>query len=657
MLYRSPFQPILTLVLYVQSARAFTAYKPNCSEIPEHLNYLSPPLLRGTLSIIWSCFAVVFTCTWAVQHLSVPIPPEPSVSAAVGPEKQPSILARLRHFLGRLNTPEASFLFTKFKWMLLSIAAPEFVLGKALAERWAAQESRRQSAVDGWTTMHAFFANMRGFVLRFPVNTVRTSLIPSKPDELGRDLHRLRQGTISDGDAPYCEQDPKRAELIESIHCHRVCKAGHARPTKQGAATHPPASGLGLQTDVENIILDSSERIGIGGLSPTTIKSRESVPAAASKPHILRRHTIASLTLLTPTTLVNSPDTPSCSSATLAASPSPPSDPALTRHHTPTLSPSILENPVDPTTPTTEKDTLHLPDHPTWTASWALNSMQIAYAQRQGIIPSSPFIPHEALKDRSKGDSFIKGFAILQITALVIQIIARSFQDLATTLLEVNVLAFASCAIVTYILLWHKPQDVKVPTYIDIPTVLTRDQIIKLAARAPVATLVINDFWLHGVSIRAQADNIFPWTPGIRLRLPFFTKNNNNNNHHTILLTPIILGIGGGGIIFGAVHFVAWNFAFPTPLERFLWRLSCTVLVSFPLLGTAFYWIMQQLARKSGAVDKQLNRALRPMCYVISVVYLLARVFLIVEVFRALAYPERSVFEEVGWPTWIPYLD
>ncbi|KAI4126517.1 MAG: hypothetical protein LQ338_003707 [Usnochroma carphineum] len=191
-------------------------------------------------------------------------------------------------------------------------------------------------------------------------------------------------------------------------------------------------------------------------------------------------------------------------------------------------------------------------------------------------------------QDRSKGDSFIKGFAILQITALVIQIIARSFQSLATTLLEVNVLAFAACAIVTYILVWHKPQDVKVPIYIDLPTTLTREQIIKLAARAPVATLMIDHFWLHGVSVRAQSDNVFPWTPGIRLRVPF-TKA-------PILISPVTLGIGGGGIIFGAVHFVAWNFNFPTPVERLLWSISCTILVFFPLLGTAFYLVMQQFA-------------------------------------------------------------
>lgn len=93
--------------------------------------------------------------------------------------------------------------------------------------------------------------------------------------------------------------------------------------------------------------------------------------------------------------------------------------------------------------------------------------------------------------------------------------IARGSQGLAISLLEITTLAFAVCAIDTYVLLWHKPQDVMTPTYIDATSVLTREQIIGLAARSPVSTLFVKEFWLHGVAIRAMAENNFPWTRGI----------------------------------------------------------------------------------------------------------------------------------------------
>ncbi|KAL8666030.1 MAG: hypothetical protein Q9202_001767 [Teloschistes flavicans] len=516
-----------------------------------------------------------------------------------------------------------------------------------MAERWAAQESKRQSDVDGWTTMHAFFANMRGFVLRFNVNAVKMPLTPSKPDELRRSLHKLRPGPFLHGEAPYYEQDLQRAETIESNHAKKKFGAGGE---EYNHIDETGKTSLDTRAKLESLPEDSipephshlpppSQGTDMGVRS-TLQRTTPDVTLSIFTPHSLsRRHTAEPLTLATPTTLVNSPRTPSHSPALSGTFP----------NQSAAVSPSTPKGPSKLSANTSfEKGAAGI--YPTWMASWPLNSMQIQYAQENGIIPRSAFIPHEALKDRSKGDSFVKGFAILQITALVIQIIARSFQNLATTLLEVNVLAFAACAIVTYLCLWHKPQDVKVPVYIDIaPNVLTRGQIIQLAARAPVATLVIKDYWLHGVSIRAQSDNVFPWTPGIRLKIPF--------NPTPILVSPVIFGIGGGGLIFGAIHFVAWNFHFPTPVERLLWRMSCTVLIVFPLIGTAFYWTMQRFAAKLGVDDTKVNRALRPMSWVIGLVYLLARGYLVVEVFRDLAYPQSSIFQQVNWPSLIPYLD
>ena len=630
-------------LIVTNPADAFTAYQPHCPDPPENINYASSPLVRGTLDIVWACFAVVVTCTWAVQHLSVPV--------HIGFRKPAWIPAPIARILKEPRLRGISFFTTKFTWMLLSIAAPEFVLGKALAERWAAQESRRQSGQDGWTSMHGFFANMRGFILRFDVNAVQTSLEASKPDEMGRSLHKLRPEP-AEGESPYLEQNHRRAEMFELIHCQKYCrdKDAHGYETSESEKQ----SSAGSCPSQERIITNQTDKTGrqkmrleVGspvGLGVTQIH-RES-PISAS---LARRHTTDFL-LATPTTAVGSPETP-LHSPTLLGTPNSRlnyqefSQPNVTNTSdaagSKSLKPSINIG--------SNKDGQILRSHPVWRASWALNSMQIHYAIQEGIMPNSPIVRHAELKDRSKGDSFIKGFAVLQITALVIQIIARSFQGLATTLLEITVLAFAACALVTYILLWHKPQDVKEPIYVDIDKILTREQIIKLAARAPVATLLIHDFWLHGVSIRAQADNIFPWTPGIKIGFPFVKD--------TILVSPVVLGIGGGGVLFGAVHFVAWNFTFPSSTERLLWRISCCILVVFPLLGTAFYCIMQHRAKSHGDVDSKLNRSLRPLCYVIGLLYLLARIYLLVEVFRALAYPEASTFKQVNWPSAIPYMN
>lgn len=47
-------------------------------------------------------------------------------------------------------------------------------------------------------------------------------------------------------------------------------------------------------------------------------------------------------------------------------------------------------------------------------------------------------------------------------------------------------------------------------------------------------------------------------------------------------------GVAIGGVIFGAIHTAAWNFDFPTPIERTLWRIASvlsTALLPVMYLG------------------------------------------------------------------------
>ena len=193
------------------------------------------------------------------------------------------------------------------------------------------------------------------------------------------------------------------------------------------------------------------------------------------------------------------------------------------------------------------------------------------------------------------------------------------------------------------------PKSAQTPTYIDATSVLTREQVIALAARSPVSTLFVKEFWLHGVAIRAMADNVFPWTRGIPIRM--------SRQKDTFYLNPVFIGIGFGGVLFGAVHFLAWNFEFPTPVERILWRVSCCIVITFPLAGTGMYFITLHNARKDSDSDTKTNVFLRPFMITCSVLYLLARLYLIIEVFRALAAAPWSTFQEINWPSAIPHVN
>ena len=43
-------------------------------------------------------------------------------------------------------------------------------------------------------------------------------------------------------------------------------------------------------------------------------------------------------------------------------------------------------------------------------------------------------------------------------------------------------------------------------------------------------------------------------------------------------------------IVYGVVHFLAWNDHFPTPLERLLWRVSSFVVTRPGLVGISVLW-------------------------------------------------------------------
>jgi hypothetical protein len=549
------FHLLLGVLSWVNLTDAFKSFDPNCSLPSEPVNYVFPPGVRGTMPIVWSCLSALLLCTWAVQHLAVPLHNE---------DENSSWNAAFQNKIREL--------WPKVIWMSVTLMMPEYVLGKALTEYLAAHHSRREFGQKDWTVTHAYFANMRGFVLRFEVAAVKTSLAPSKATPAGRKL--MKPGL--DGETPYAKQEG--SEAIELEQCRLFCEEHTSNQTH------------------------SSDTVKTVVAKDTSDMESQKTHAGVESDHEMQRL------------------------------------PSIHKE----LHPKQDSSKVTP-------EVSALKSHKLWKGKWPLNAMQMYYAYRTGIIADLPTVTAEELSDRSKGDALINFAAVFQITWLVIQIITRAIQHLAITLFEITVLAFAACALLTYLLFWQKPQDVKVPCYIDASNVLTRENVIELAARSHVSSIFAYEFWLHGVVIRGMSDNVFPTSPGIPFKLPWMKEK--------AFLNPVILGIGLGGSIFGAIHFAAWNFEFPTPVEQLLWRVSCCILFSFPLLASLIYWMIQRIVRSLGVVDKDANLAFKPVEYIMVLLYLVARLYLFVEVFRSLAYLPSTVFQEVQWPNAIPYVN
>lgn len=74
-----------------------------------------------------------------------------------------------------------------------------------------------------------------------------------------------------------------------------------------------------------------------------------------------------------------------------------------------------------------------------------------------------PTITEDEIDDKSKGDALSKGFALLQLTWFIVQIITRAAQGLAISELELTTAALAGLNSIMYIFWWSKPRDVRFP--------------------------------------------------------------------------------------------------------------------------------------------------------------------------------------------------
>ncbi len=86
------------------------------------------------------------------------------------------------------------------------------------------------------------------------------------------------------------------------------------------------------------------------------------------------------------------------------------------------------------------------------------------YSLRIRRIITLPKISTEEIHDKSKANPFVKAVAVCQVFWIPFQVIVRAAKGLVVSQLELAVTAFSVCAVVTYLLLFEKPQGVNVPT-------------------------------------------------------------------------------------------------------------------------------------------------------------------------------------------------
>jgi hypothetical protein len=253
------------------------------------------------------------------------------------------------------------------------------------------------------------------------------------------------------------------------------------------------------------------------------------------------------------------------------------------------------------------------------------------------LLSKMPSISADDINDKSKTDSFARVVSVAQIIWIVVQVLARVARRLAVSQLEIAVVAFSSCAIMIYILHWKKPKSVLVPY-----TVLTFPGPIPAEITRKESDIRKNDsnfqFFFGGI------EDSPPSLPGTNGRpIP----NDVVPDSHTGTGDQVgyfLLGLALGSCLFGGIHIAAWNFTFPTKVELILWRVAS-------IYSAVFVGLFLGLLAVLDKVDWLQAHMLK----LVSSLYVLARVFMIVEMFRTLCFLPPDAYTST-WATNIPHL-
>lgn len=290
---------------------------------------------------------------------------------------------------------------------------------------------------------------------------------------------------------------------------------------------------------------------------------------------------------------------------------------------------------------------------------WALDAHQLLECRGIGLINTLPRISTAQLEKLTQEDTFVKILALVQVLSLIIQLISRKVSSLPSSQLEIAALAFAASSAITYMLLWGRPRSVRTMTILKAARLPTMAEVDLIMVNGPsyvwtgrrTQGRIDAELDLVPMPNDASSDISLVWIPDWLF---------SHRSKHTGIAALIFAAIFGGSL-FGNIHCLAWTFHFPTPTETLLWRMSSVMIAALPILSlpVIILWAQfsSQLLNEFEVLRTRTYRFMTGATLIGAFLtpYILARLFLIIEMFRSLFFlpPDAFVSTRSGsFPHW-----
>ncbi|KAJ5620518.1 hypothetical protein N7510_004502 [Penicillium lagena] len=596
---------------------------------PDGVNFVSSPNVRGTLDILWSCLSVLLICTWSIIHPAVPFQTSP------------------QRKIQKLNRG-AVRLFWKLSWMLLNLLAPEWSLAKAWADYQSVSSLedgfKKFQEQDGvpWSRAHIHLANMGGFAVRFSSSSAPAPSAVKYPS-----VSAVKSRT--DDPSNVCQVTSTRTSFV-------------ATGEDSSAADETPLSGSYINTTQ----LNRSNSAPVSSSGRTLSSINNNLIKVQSNPNAVSAFEGEKSVTVGPTQKINGHDTL-------------PQDVKEKLHILDRLFRNfdidkrardrsyyhgLLPWMTDKQNHDTFREALEMVDMGYFPNSWekarfrntagvwfgnlfalqgnlwVLDAKQLLLARELGIIEQLPCMSDDELADRNKADQLVKIFSVLQIIWFLIQTITRLVRHVATSQLEILTLSFAVSTVFTYFLLLEKPKDVHTSVVLSASRYATKQELSRVAVAGPGCYLYPrSDLWipsnsLHAIETSQKADN-------------------------SILANGAAFSV----LILGLIHCVAWDFVFPTEIERVLWQASSIITATaIPLMyllsktaSLVFLHLGKWLPRSFNQQSILVTVMSNSVGGLVFVVFFAARLFAAVEALRSLAFLPSGAFSTT-WPDSIPHI-